>query len=41
MPHVHQSVVEAGRLCRGPSDLRLLPHFGGHMACRIWIDADV
>jgi len=25
----------------GPSDLRLLSHFGGHVACRIWVDADV
>jgi len=25
----------------GPSDLSLLPHFGGHVACRIWVDADV
>jgi len=25
----------------GPSDLKLLPDFGGHVACRIWVDADV
>jgi len=25
----------------GPSDLALLPHFGGHVACRIWVDANV
>jgi hypothetical protein len=25
----------------GPSDLTLLPRFGGHVACRIWVDADV
>jgi len=24
-----------------PSDLTLLPRFGGHVACRIWVDADV
>ena len=29
------------RLCRGPSELTLLPHFGGHVACKIWVDADV
>jgi len=25
----------------GPSDLTLLPHFGGHVACRIWVNAVV
>ena len=25
----------------GPFDLTLLPHFGGHVICRIWVDADV
>jgi len=25
----------------GPSELTLLPHFDGHVACRIWVDADV
>jgi len=25
----------------GPSDLTLLPRFSGHVACRVWIDADV
>ena len=25
----------------GPSELTLLPHFGGHVACRIWVDTDV
>jgi len=25
----------------GPSDLTLLHRFGGHVACRIWVDADV
>jgi len=29
------------RLYRGPSKLTLLPHFCGHVACRIWVDADV
>jgi len=24
----------------GPSELTLLPHFGGHVACRIWVDTD-
>jgi len=36
-------VYEAGLdgYAGGPSDLTLLPHFGGHVACRIWVDADV
>jgi len=36
-------VYEAGPddYAGGPSDLTLLPHFGGHVACRIWVDADV
>jgi len=25
----------------GPYDLTLLPRFGGHRACRIWVDVDV
>ena len=25
----------------GPSDLTLLPRFDGHVACRVWVDADV
>ena len=25
----------------GPSELTLLPYFGGHAACKIWVDADV
>ena len=25
----------------GPSVLTLLPRFGGHVACRIWVDVDV
>jgi len=29
------------KLCKGPYELTLLPHFGGHVACRIWVDADV
>ncbi|XP_024642047.1 uncharacterized protein [Medicago truncatula] len=23
-----------------PSELTLLPHFGGHLACRVWVDAN-
>ena len=36
-------VYEAGPddYAGGPSDLTLLPRFGGHVACRIWVDADV
>jgi len=25
----------------GHSDLTLLPRFGGDVACRVWVDADV
>jgi len=25
----------------GPYDLTLLPRFGGHVACRVWVDDDV
>jgi len=25
----------------GPYELTLLPHFGRHVACRIWVDVDV
>ena len=40
---VPRVVYEAGPngYAGGPSDLRLLPDFGGHVACRIWVDADV
>jgi len=40
---VSRVVYEAGPdgYAGGPSDLTLLPHFGGHVACRIWVDADV
>ena len=36
-------VYEAGTddYAGGPSELMLLPHFGGDVACRIWVDADV
>jgi len=40
---VPRVVYEAGPdgYAEGPSELTLLPHFGGHAACRIWVDADV
>ena len=40
---VPRVVYEAGPdgYAGGPSDLTLLPNFGGHVACRIWVDADV
>jgi hypothetical protein len=40
---VPRVVYEAGPdgYAGGPSELSLLPNFGGHVACRIWVDADV
>jgi len=40
---VPRVVYEAGPdgYAGGPSDLTLLPRFGGHVACRIWVGADV
>ena len=40
---VPRVVYEAGPdgYAGGPSVLTLLPHFGGHVTCRIWVDADV
>ena len=40
---VSRVVYEAGSdgYAEGPSDLTLLPRFGGHMACRICVDVDV
>jgi len=40
---VPRVVYEAGQdgYVGGPSDLSLLPHFGGHVACMLWVDVDV
>ena len=40
---VPRVVYEAGPdgYAGGPSELTHLPHFGGHVACMIWVDADV